>query len=244
MPDKLFADPRLARIYDLFDNDRRDLDHYIDLLAELEVSSVLDIGCGTGCLALLLADRGLTVTGVDPAAASLDVARSKPGSDRVEWVDGDATTVPVRNVDAAIMTGNVAQVFTTDKAWADTLQAAAEAIRPGGYLVFEVRDPARRVWVEWTKQHTTKRIDVPGAGPVTHWVEVTDISLPLVSFESHYHFEKDNERLLSNSTLRFRERDEVETTLKAAGFSVEEVRGAPDRPGKEMVFISRRNGGN
>lgn len=168
MPDKLFADPRLARMYDLFDSDRADLDHYVDLLAELGASVVLDIGCGTGCLALLLADRGLTVTGVDPASASLDVARSKQGADRVQWVDGDATTVPVRNVDAAIMTGNVAQVFTTDDAWADTLEGAAKAIRAGGHLIFEVRDPARKAWMEWTPQYTTKRVDVPGVGPVKH----------------------------------------------------------------------------
>ena len=74
-------------------------------------STVLDIGCGTGTLACRLAARGLTVTGVDPAQASLDVARSKPGADRVIWLLGDATTLPPMTVDVVTMTGNVAQVF-------------------------------------------------------------------------------------------------------------------------------------
>ncbi|MEJ7707652.1 MAG: hypothetical protein WKF82_10520 [Nocardioidaceae bacterium] len=46
--------------------------------------------------------------------------------------------------------------------------------------------------------------------------------------------------LTSDSTLRFRERDEVEATLVAHGYAVDEVRDAPDRPGREFVFFARR----
>ncbi len=74
-PDLIFSDPRLAEIYDDLDGDRDDLDFYETIIAELGASSVLDIGCGTGALACRLAQRGLDVTGLDPAAASLDVAR-------------------------------------------------------------------------------------------------------------------------------------------------------------------------
>jgi len=42
---------------------------------------VLDIGCGTGTFACLLGARGIEVVVVDPAGASLDVARAKPGAD-------------------------------------------------------------------------------------------------------------------------------------------------------------------
>ena len=54
----------------------------------------MDAGCGTGTFALLLAGRGLDVIGVDPARASLDVARAKPEAERVSWIRGDATSLP------------------------------------------------------------------------------------------------------------------------------------------------------
>lgn len=77
MVDEGFRDPRLASIYDALDGDRSDLDVYVAIAAELGASSVLDIGCGTGTYALLLADCGYEVTAVEPARASLDVARKK-----------------------------------------------------------------------------------------------------------------------------------------------------------------------
>jgi len=46
--------------------------------------------------------------------------------------------------------------------------------------------------------------------------------------------------LASDSTLRFREREEVEAALVEHGFVVDEVRDAPDRPGREFVFVARR----
>ena len=78
--DAIFEEPRLAEIYDPLDPDRSDLDAYAALAGEFSAVSVLDVGCGTGTLACLLAARGLEVIAADPAAASLDVARRKPGA--------------------------------------------------------------------------------------------------------------------------------------------------------------------
>jgi len=124
VPDAIFDDPRLAQVYDPLDPDRSDLDVYVDLVEELDARSVLDVGCGTGTFACMLARRGVHVTAVDPAQASLDVARTKPYSEAVDWLLGDATTLPPLGVDAAFMTANVAQVFLTDDAWAATLRGA------------------------------------------------------------------------------------------------------------------------
>jgi SAM-dependent methyltransferase len=148
VPDALFADPRLAEIYDTLDGDRNDLDPYLALVEELGAKSILDIGCGTGTFASLLSERGMEVIGVDPAAASLEVARRKPHGDLVRWFHGDATTLPRLQVDLVTMTGNVAQVFLTDDEWAATLRGAFDALKPGGRLIFEVRDPARQGWRE------------------------------------------------------------------------------------------------
>ena len=149
MADAHYTEPRLAALYDPLDQDRSDLEVYAAMAAEFGARSVLDIGCGTGTLACLLASRGFSVTGLDPALASLDIARAKPFGDRVRWVHGPADALPPLHVDLATMTGNVAQVFITDEEWGAVLAAAHAALRPGGRLVFETRDPARHAWLEW-----------------------------------------------------------------------------------------------
>jgi SAM-dependent methyltransferase len=240
MPDPIFADERLARLYDPLDPDRSDLDAYVAMVEEYDARSVLDIGCGTGTFALLLADRGVDVVGVDPAKASLDVARGKPGADRVRWLHGDATSLPPLQVDLATMTANVAQVFLTDDDWLATLRGAHTALAPGGRLVFESRVPARRAWEQWTREHTWRRTDTDEAGPVVSWVDTIDVDGELVTFRCTYQFENDGTVLTSDSTLRFRDADALTSSLRETGFTVDEVRDAPDRPGLEYVFVARR----
>ncbi|GAA4670423.1 class I SAM-dependent methyltransferase [Amycolatopsis dongchuanensis] len=234
MTDDLFAHPRLAALYDVLEGERDDLDAYLAMAEEFGARRVLDIGCGTGTFALLLAARGIEVAGVEPALASLDVARGKPGAERVRWLHGDATSLPPLEVDLATMTANVAQAIVDPGDWAGTLDGAREALRPGGRLVFETRDPAYRAWEGWNRSasHSVR------AG-VESWVDVLDVSLPLVTFRWTYVF-PDGETLTSDSTLRFREREEVEADLRAHGYTVEDVRDAPDRPGREFVFVAVR----
>jgi hypothetical protein len=65
-----------------------------------------------------------------------------------------------------------------------------------------------------------------------------EVALPLVTFSDEFRFE-DGTVLTSTSTLRWRDEEELRTTLDAAGFAVEEIREAPDRPGREFVVLAR-----
>jgi hypothetical protein len=66
--------------------------------------------------------------------------------------------------------------------------------------------------------------------------------LPARRFRTTFVFRATWDVLTSDSTLRFREREEVEADLRACGYFLEEVRGAPDRQGRELVFFARRPG--
>lgn len=240
MADAIFEHPRLVATYDALEPDRGDLDAYALIADEFGARRVLDLGCGTGTFALLLAVRGIEVTGVDPAAGSLAIARGKPGSERVRWIQGYATGLPPMRVDLVTMTGNVAQAIVDAAEWARTLRGVYDALRPGGHLVFETRDPADRAWQDWNRASSHRTADIDGVGTVESWVEVTSVIGPLVSFRWTWVFRSDGQVFTSDSTLRFRERDEVEAALIAHGYVLAEVRDASDRPGRELVFLARR----
>lgn len=238
MADLIFEHPRLAQIYDGLETERPDLDLYLGLVNELGARSVLDIGCGTGTFACLLADRGVKVIGLDPAEASLDVARAKCGQS-VRWIHGELKALPRLQVDLATMTGNVAQVFLEDEDWDSVLRGTRQSLRSGGHVAFESRDPAKKAWLEWTRERSFRRVSIAGEGLET-WTDLLDVQQQLVSFRTTFVFERDGAVLTSDSTLRFRERDQLRDSLKRAGMRVEDIRDAPDRPGREFVFIAQR----
>ncbi|USN48026.1 MAG: class I SAM-dependent methyltransferase [Pseudobdellovibrionaceae bacterium] len=238
MADKIFEDQRLVNIYDCFDGQRDDLQHYLAIANELNANSILDIGCGTGCFASLLGKNGFEVIGLEPAEASLNMAKTKPYTENVKWILGDTTDLPSIKVDLAVMTGNVAQVFLEDKSWEQTLKSIHKALYTNGHLVFEVRDPSKKAWLDWTKDKTEKKLEVPNIGVVNSWCEVTSVSDEFVSFRWNYFFEADGEAITSDSTLRFREKEDIIQSLEKSGYAIKEIRDAPDRPGKEFVFIA------
>lgn len=242
--DQHYAEPRLVALYDT-DNPRgADTDFYLRLAAETGARKILDLGCGTGLLTRELAVGGRQVIGIDPAPAMLAFARQQPGAERVEWREGDSRALGTPDADLAVMTGNVAQIFLDDDHWAATLSDLHAALRPGGVLAFESRNPDNREWESWHREATFERLDTPD-GPMETWLDVTHVTQGRVSMLGHNVFTETGEDLVVESELRFRSRGELTASLTAAGFSVEQVYGdwlsGPLNPASRvMIFVACR----
>ena len=84
----VFDGPLLASVYDDLDPWAASDDFYLGMARKIG-GAVLDLGCGTGKLACRIAAEGCDVVGADPAEGMLGVARSRPGTEAVAWVQGD-----------------------------------------------------------------------------------------------------------------------------------------------------------
>ncbi|MBM2615231.1 class I SAM-dependent methyltransferase [Actinoplanes sp. LDG1-06] len=223
-----FEDPRLVEVYDAEYVWGWDDDLFMALLAERNAPRVLDFGCGTGRLALALADAGHEVTGVDPARASLDAARRKAGADRIEWIEGSTGVLPHRTFDAVLLTSHVAQFVVSDEQWLSTLRALRRSLVTGGRLIFDSRDPDDRRWERWNPVDSRRPVVLPGGDQIETWTEVDSVADGVVAFTRHYVFTEGDE-LTSSATLRFRSESEIRTTVEAAGFDVDRVYGGWSR---------------
>ena len=238
----VYTDPRLAEVYDLENERGLDTDFWLSLADELGARTIVDLGCGTGLLTRELAVGGRIVIGVDPAAAMLAVARRSAST--VTWIEGDAAWIRRTDADLVVMTGNVAQVISSDDAWDATLRHVHMALRPGGTLAFDSRNPAARAWETWTPEATREHLAAPD-GAVETWLEVTGIDDGLVHLVGHNVFAATGEDVLGASSLRFRTEDDLTSSLHRAGFEVADVygdwsRGAATPTSPFFVFIARR----
>lgn len=219
-----FNNPRLVKVYDAECLWSRDDDFFLSVIDEVPAARVLDLGCGTGRLTIGIAAAGHTVTGVDPARASIDEARSKPEAEEVTWIEGTSTVLPDAAFDVAVMTSHVAQFFTDDDDFRSTLTDLKRALIPGGRLVFDSRDPRDRRWERWNPVDSRHQVTLGGDIDVDIWTEVTAVRDDIVDFTHHY-FWSTGEELISSASLRFRSESALREALKDTGVTVEQVYG-------------------
>jgi SAM-dependent methyltransferase len=139
----------IAEEYDALYEGVMDTDVAVDRLAELASGGpVLELGVGTGRLALPLAAQGLAVHGVEASPPMVERLRMKPGGTRIPVTVGDFTDVRVPGTFALVVLAfNTIFALPGEDAQAACFHTAARHLGPGGRFVVEawVLDPGRFV---------------------------------------------------------------------------------------------------
>jgi SAM-dependent methyltransferase len=246
MTDKLYNDPRLVEFYDIENGWTADSE-YLHRMATGR-TSILDLGCGTGLLAAALAqDGGKRVVGVDPAAAMLEIARQRPGGERVRWIEGDGRTIRLEETfDLVLLSGHAFQVFLTGEDQLAALRTIAAHLSPEGRFIFDSRNPEVEEWKEWTPAESERTIVHPDLGDVFAWNDVRhDPSTGIVEYDTFYRVATDERTYSAQSKIAFPSYEDLVSMMDEAGLVVERWLGGWDgRPfaaaAPEIIPIGRR----
>ncbi|MFA7302263.1 MAG: methyltransferase domain-containing protein [Candidatus Paceibacterota bacterium] len=238
-----FSDPRLVALYDKLNPFGDDSEFFCKQAERLSAKTIIDLGCGTGLLTCELAKRGYQLTGIEPSAAMLEVAQSKPYADQIKWIQGSFEQMRGLQADMILMTSHVAQFFLEDKEWQEMLKVAHQALKPNGHLVFDIRRLTSPPFPGWPSEESRRKFENIAAGPVEWWFKLLNIEDKRVRYELHYFFVHSNEEVVSVNELAFRSQEEITQALNDAGFKVESVYGNWDsslatRTSPEMIFIA------
>lgn len=120
------------------------------------------------------------MTGVDPAAAMLDVAKRKPHAEQVEWVESSAQSYQShRRFDLIIMTGHVFQVLLTDADALAVLDNMRGHLKKRGRVAFETRNPS----VDWAGEWAGRRhgVHMPLEGQLIETLDIIGRDGELIS---------------------------------------------------------------
>ncbi len=232
-----YQNAQIAKIYDVINQQEEDTEFYLSL-AGPRPCSVLDLGCGTGTLCCALAQRGHRVTGVDPAAAMLDVARGKPYAEQVEWVESPAQSYKSdRRFDLIVMTGDAFQILLTDADILAVLETMRGHLKEHGRVAFETRNPR----VDWAGEWAARPPRILPGGQLVENLQITNQADEFISFQTSYR--SPNAILTTSSTLRFPSREHVEALIASSGMVVRDVFGDWDAGpfeaahSREIIFI-------
>lgn len=233
----------LAQFYDL-NNGWADDFAFCTRMAET-AGSVLDLGCGTGELAAALG-RGRIVTGVDPAAAMLDVARARSGGDNVTWVVGDARNIRLgQRFDLIVLTGHVFQVFMAAEDQQAVIETIAAHLSDHGRFIFDSRNPARLVQRSQSKAESLQQVTHAELGEIESWCESDyNPNAGVLSYENGYRVIATDEVFIAAAQIKYTPKAVIAGMIEAAGMVVKEWlgdwQGAPLEPGsREIIPVGR-----
>jgi SAM-dependent methyltransferase len=122
------------------------VDPAVSFLADLAAGGpALELGVGTGRIALPLSRRGAPVHGIELSPAMVAQLRAKPGSDAIAVTIGDFSTTEVGGTFVlAYLVRNTITNLTTQDAQVDCFRNVAAHLEPGGFFVIEVYVPELR----------------------------------------------------------------------------------------------------
>lgn len=116
-----------------------DFDLFLNLI---EKGSVLDLACGTGRLAISLAQRGFKVVGLDASEPMLTLARGKSNDLPIRWIQGDIRDFQLNETfDLILMAGNAFQALLSESDQMQMLDCVRKHLKPTGLFVFNTRNP-------------------------------------------------------------------------------------------------------
>ena len=225
-----------ADLYDLFYEDfTEDIELYLGF-AERTGGSILEIGSGTGRVALALADEGHTVVGLEISEAMRAVAQRKADraqlADRMEFIAGDMRRFQLdRHFGSIIVPLNTfLHNLTLDDQLA-TLACCKKHLRPGGLLVIDCfnPDPAhaeddRRLIVQRTiTDRDTGQTALLMLSRATDWNQQLQEITYLIDRSDQTGLVQ---RAVLHTSFRFIFRHEMQLLLKAGGFDLKDVYGS------------------
>jgi SAM-dependent methyltransferase len=219
MPEDHFGE-RVAARYDASAADLFEpaaVDPVVDFLADLAGhGAALELGIGTGRIALPLARRGIRVHGIDLSEAMVARLRAKPGAEQIGVTIGDfaAATVDGR-FSVAYLVFNTIMNLTTQDGQVACFQNVAAHLEPGGCFVIEVMVPALRRLPpgETVRAFTVSatrlgfdEYDVASQGLISHHYSVVDGNLEVVSMPFRYVWPSELDLMARLAGMTLRER--------------------------------------
>ncbi|MFE6684941.1 class I SAM-dependent DNA methyltransferase [Streptomyces sp. NPDC057743] len=192
------------------------VDPAVTLLARLAGRGrALELGIGTGRIALPLARRGVPVHGIDLSRAMVARLRAKPGGDDIDVTIGDfATTRVAGSFSVAYLVFNTLMNLTSQQAQVDCFCNVAHHLEPGGAFVIEVMVPELRKLP-------------PGAqavpfqiGPTRWGYDVYDVATQALS--SHYVEVVDGRGRFASTPFRYVWPAELDLMAQLAGLRLRE----------------------